>query len=131
MGRLDDEGRVWFLGRKTHRIFTKSGVVYPVQVEALFNRHSHVARSALVGVGPKGEQIPVLVVEPVPGVLPMLPRERRAFIADLEKIAAENPLASDVRNIFIIDALPVDIRHNAKIDRLALAKWAGKRSIST
>ena len=127
MGRVDGEGRIWFLGRKTHRIFTKSGVIYPVQVEALFNRHSHVARSALVGVGPKGEQIPALVVEPVPGVLPMLPRERRAFIADLEKIAAENPLASEVGSILIIDALPVDIRHNAKIDRLALAKWAGKR----
>ena len=127
MGRLDSVGRVWFLGRKTHRVFTRDGVLYPVSVEAVFNRHPCVARSALVGVGPKGRQIPALVVEPVEEALPMTLKERKRFLFELAEIAEKNDAASGVENFLFIDTLPVDIRHNAKIDRLALAEWAGIR----
>ena len=41
--------------------------MYTVCCEAIFNRHPDAARSALVGVGPPGVQVPAIVVEPLPG----------------------------------------------------------------
>jgi len=34
-------------------------------------------------------------------------------------------VAPPVAAVLIVDHLPVDIRHNAKIDRAAVATWAG------
>jgi acyl-CoA synthetase (AMP-forming)/AMP-acid ligase II len=67
IGYLDAQGRLWFCGRKVERLETKEGVVAPVPVEGVFNEHPDVFRTALVGVGDPGGQIPVLCVEMEPG----------------------------------------------------------------
>ena len=51
--------RFWFCGRKAHRVLTASGTMFTIPCEAIFNRHPQVYRSALVGVGSAGQQIPV------------------------------------------------------------------------
>ena len=38
--------------------------MFTVPTAAIFNRHADVFRSALVGLGPRGDQRPALVVEP-------------------------------------------------------------------
>ena len=66
VGYLDDRGRFWFCGRMTHRVETPDGPLYTIPCEAIFNQHADVFRSALVGIGPKGQQRPAIVVETWP-----------------------------------------------------------------
>ncbi|MDQ3511691.1 MAG: fatty acid CoA ligase family protein, partial [Pseudomonadota bacterium] len=60
LGYLDSEGRLWFCGRKSHRVETSTGPLYTEQVEPVFNQHPQVRRTALVGIGTIAAQQPVL-----------------------------------------------------------------------
>ncbi|HTK76099.1 MAG TPA: fatty acid CoA ligase family protein [Gemmataceae bacterium] len=60
VGYLDESGRLWFCGRKAHRVRTANGTLYTIPVEAVFNTHPAVFRTALVGVGAPDRQTPVL-----------------------------------------------------------------------
>jgi olefin beta-lactone synthetase len=64
LGWMDSKGRIWFCGRKNHRVITEKGTLFTIPVEAIFNNHPLVYRSALTGVGPVSCQIPVVFVEP-------------------------------------------------------------------
>src|SRR5205085_3677620 len=63
LGYRDETGRLWFCGRKAHRVTTAAGPLDTIPVEAVFNTHPAVYRTALIGVGPAGAQTPVLCVE--------------------------------------------------------------------
>jgi acyl-coenzyme A synthetase/AMP-(fatty) acid ligase len=121
VGYLDLEGRLWFCGRKAHRVETADEVMYTEKVEAIFNRHPRVARSALVGVGPRKQQRPVIVVElkAQAGAA-----ERGALREELLRLAEGSEVSRGVRDLLFHDSLPVDPRHNAKIIREELAVWA-------
>jgi acyl-coenzyme A synthetase/AMP-(fatty) acid ligase len=126
VGYRDAHGRIWFCGRKAHRVTTGQGTMYSVRCEAVFNEHPDVLRSALVGVGPPGRQIPVMVVEPEGGRLPS--RSRQEAIRDeLLQLARANDLTRSIETILFHRRFPVDVRHNAKINREALAAWAARR----
>ncbi len=127
VGYLDDQGRLWVCGRKAHVVHTADGPLYPVPCEAVFNEHPRVFRSALVGVGPRGEQEPVVVVEPEPGQFPRSATDRRRFEEELLELAAANPVTARVRRVLFRKALPVDVRHNVKINRELLAEWAARK----
>ena len=81
VGHLDDEGRLWVEGRLVHVLTTADGPVTPVGAEQLVEAVPGVARAALVGVGPAGAQVPVLVVEPSPGAAPGAGAGRRGGLA--------------------------------------------------
>ncbi|MBM4377046.1 MAG: AMP-binding protein, partial [Deltaproteobacteria bacterium] len=66
LGYLDEAGRLWFCGRKVHRVRTAQGELYTAQVEGVFDAHSEVRRSALVGIGPKERARPVVWIEREP-----------------------------------------------------------------
>lgn len=122
MGYLDAQGRLWFCGRKAHRVRTAQGMRYTICCEAIFNEHPRVRRSALIGLGPWGEQTPVIVVEPVGPVAD----EQQLFV-ELRQLALANPLTANIEHFLVHRSFPVDIRHNAKIFREQLADWACKR----
>lgn len=63
VGYFDEQGRLWMCGRKSHRVITPHGVLFTEPVEAIFNQHPAVRRTALVGVGDAPNQRPVLCVE--------------------------------------------------------------------
>jgi olefin beta-lactone synthetase len=127
VGYLDELDRFWFCGRKSHRVRTASGVLYTIPCEAIFNTHPHVYRSALVGVGPVGRSRPVVFVEPWPEHWPRSKSARRQLIDELLELAGSRTLTRSIRDIVLWRALPVDIRHNAKIFREQLAAWATRR----
>jgi len=127
LGYLDQQDRFWFCGRKSHRLETEDGPMYTVPCEAIFNRHERVYRSALVGVGPRGKQRPVVIVEPWPDRRPTDRAGRNELLDELMDIAQSHPLTRGIRDILIHSSLPVDIRHNAKIFREELAVWATTR----
>ncbi len=101
LGYFDADGFLWFCGRKSERV----GELYPDCIEGRFN--PWCGRTALVGVGGQ----PVLVIEGTRD--PEL--EQRVLEAGLVKHVVFHP------------AFPVDARHNSKIHRHTLAKWAQKR----
>ncbi len=122
MGYLDNQSRLWFCGRKAHRVFTEKGTLYTIPCEAIFNEHPLVFRSALVGVGKKGQQRPVIIIES----LNKIRREKKLF-SDLKLLAKANDLTRDIDTFLIHPKFPVDIRHNAKIFREKLALWAARK----
>lgn len=122
--RFDGEGRLWFLGRKAHRLETERGVRMPVPVENVFNQHPRVHRTALVGLGERGRETPLLVVEPLPGELPKSAVMTQAFIMQLRDIGRRTPRAADIDRFLFHPGFPVDPRHNAKIHNEALKRWA-------
>ncbi len=118
LGYFDGQGRLWFCGRKAHRVKTEKGERYTVCVEGVFNAHPKVKRTALVGVGLK----PVLCVELEPETAPS-----DALKKEILNLAGRAESARDIQELLFHPRFPVDTRHNAKIDREALALWAARR----
>ena len=116
VGHLDDAGRLWVEGRTVHIVRSESGPITPIPVERMVERGLPVARSAAVGIGPVGVQQLVVVVED-PASEPGL---ASTATTDEVRRLVERPVAA----VLTLPRLPVDIRHNAKIDRAAVAAWA-------
>jgi acyl-CoA synthetase (AMP-forming)/AMP-acid ligase II len=127
IGYYDEKGRLWFCGRKAHRVITGNGILYSVCCEAIFNRHPYVSRSALVGIGPEGRQTPVIIIEPKSGKMPRTAEAKIKFIDELNDLGAEHDFTLRISQFLFHPAFPVDIRHNAKIFREKLAAWANCR----
>jgi acyl-CoA synthetase (AMP-forming)/AMP-acid ligase II len=125
VGYRDHQGRLWFCGRKTHRVHTAEGTLYTIPCEAVFNTHAGVNRTALVGVGPAGSMRPVLCVEPSRWPLPRAERSRIA--GELRALGQGFPHTRPIETFLFRRSFPVDIRHNAKIFREKLAAWASRR----
>jgi len=122
LGWLDADGRLWFCGRKTQRVVVDADTTLCTeQIEPVYNTHPDVRRTALVGVGTRGAQIPVLCVELQAGV----DRTRfDAIVDELRHIGEAFVHTAKVRAFLRHPGFPVDIRHNAKIGREKLAAWA-------
>ncbi|MDR9390318.1 MAG: fatty acid CoA ligase family protein [Wenzhouxiangella sp.] len=125
LGWLDDEGRVWFCGRKSERVVTEDGVLFTECVEGIVNAVSGVYRSALVGVDPSGQsgggvKTPVVVVELESG------QQTQPVIDAVKAELQVRPLTQSIERVEPHPGLPVDIRHNAKIKRGALAEAFAK-----
>ena len=127
LGWMDEKGRLWFCGRKSHRVISGDQTLYTIPCEAIFNNHPQVFRSALVGVGPRPHQRPVIIVE-------LEKTENRPNHRKLEKellgLAAANKLTKSIQTLLFHKAFPVDIRHNSKIFREKLAVWAEKKNLA-
>ena len=121
VGYLDERGRIWFCGRKSHRVVTRAGTLFTIPCEAIFNTHAAVFRSALVGVPRSGDVEPVICIE--------LEADARAqseakLREELLALGTKFPHTQSIRTVLFHPAFPVDIRHNAKIFREKLAVWA-------
>ena len=125
LGYLDTRGRLWFCGRKAHRVITEAGTLYTIPCEAVFNEHPHVLRTALVGIGPdRNRQTPVIVVEPQPEHFPKTKAAEAKLRSELLELGQGAELTRLIRHVLFHRSFPVDIRHNAKIKRELLAHWA-------
>lgn len=124
LGYRDQQGRIWFCGRKAHRVVTRDEVLFTIPCEAIFNTHQEVFRTALVGVGALDRQRPVLCVELEKGT------DTKALARihqELLEIGAGHAITRNIKTFLFHPAFPVDIRHNAKIFREKLAVWAGEQ----
>jgi len=119
VGYFDAQGRLWFCGRKTQRVETAQGPLYTEQVEPVFNALDGIARTALVGVGAPGRQVPVLCYELLPATV-----DSPALVERLRREAAAHAHTARIERFLPHPGFPVDIRHNAKIGREKLAVWA-------
>ena len=125
VGHLDDDGRLWIEGRLQHVVTSPEGPVAPGGPEARIDALDGVHRSAVVGVGPVGTQAVVAVVEPSPQPGTRTPRPGLAD-AELTREVREAAAPVAVSAVLVTDTVPVDIRHQSKIDRTRLAGWADR-----
>ncbi|MDD0858589.1 AMP-binding protein [Arthrobacter alpinus] len=123
VGHLDTEGRLWVEGRMEHILTTPAGVKTPVAPEQAIETVAGVARAAVVGVGPMGTQAAVAIIETTPAVKrPGLAPAPLAAAVRAASLSVGLPLAA----VLTIDAMPTDVRHNSKIDRAKLSRWAAR-----
>ncbi len=120
VGYRDEKGRFWFCGRMAHRVVTPDDTLFTIPCEAIFNNHPQVSRSALVGIGARGQQRPVLIVQPIAGTTV----NQQQLFAELRVMGSEYPHTRSICSFLVHPQFPVDIRHNAKIFREQLAVWA-------
>ena len=114
---LDEDGSIWFCGRVAERVQATDGVLFTDPIEAIFNQQNGVFRSALIGLGEPGNQVPAIVIEPE--------QDQQAgeeWSEILLNAIPEDSSAAQVKRVFFHKSFPVDVRHNAKIHRLTLAK---------
>ena len=119
--------------------------MFSIPCEAISNNSPNVFRSALVGVPlPKDfrepELIderakefrsvwkePVMVVEPAQDARPSDVEAEERLKNEVLTLLKRSPLTSTINKVLICNSLPVDARHNAKINRELLAQWATAR----
>lgn len=123
VGYFDDRGRIWFCGRKSHRVITPGGTLFTEPCEAIFNGHARVFRSALVGVGRSPNQRPVICIE-----LREVDDQANldGLTRELLEIARTHEHTRSIETVLYHPGFPVDIRHNSKIFREQLAAWASE-----
>ena len=122
IGTIDADGRLWIGGRTGHVIRTATGPVAPTPIERAVDMLDGIRRSAAVGVGPAGAQVVVVIAETSDA-------GRRPCQSSLDRIdriraAVAEATGLDVAACLEVPSLPVDRRHNSKIDRTHLADWA-------
>jgi len=120
IGTLDASGVLWFHGRKAERVHTAAGPLDTEPCERVFRAHPRATRCALVGLGERPAQRPALVAETAVRDA----REARALARELRALALAHPHTAAIKLFYFREKFPVDVRHNAKIHRLALARWA-------
>jgi olefin beta-lactone synthetase len=119
-GYLDAQGRIWFCGRKAERVEIAGAILHTEPCEQVFRRHPRAARCALIGFGPRPRQRPAIVVE----TSVRNSAEARTLTRELRALALEHPHTALIKVFYFRPKFPVDVRHNAKIHRLTLARWA-------
>lgn len=109
MGYKDQKGRLWLTGRINSVIKKRYGEpIYPLTVEAALSMLPYIHRTALVGIGNIDRKM-VLVVELRPGKT-----EPSDWQAQIKMFCEEHGWQLDA--IHRIHRIPVDPRHNARID---------------
>ncbi len=126
VGYFDDQSRLWFCGRKAHRVVLAEKTLYTIPCEAIINEHPDVYRSALVGIGLQDDGIyenAVIIVEPHKNST----IERECLISQVRILSHSNEVTEKINYFLVHQDFPVDIRHNAKIFREKLATWAQRK----
>lgn len=126
LGFLDTKGLLWFCGRKIERVETSSGPLFTDCCENIINQHPLVYRSALINIKRKTENFPAIVIEPHKYAWPKSSRDKKNLLIQIKSFAQIHPITQRINHFFLYKQFPVDVRHNAKIHRLTLAKYFSK-----
>jgi acyl-coenzyme A synthetase/AMP-(fatty) acid ligase len=105
LGYRDAGGRLWLVGRAAAAIGDARGTVEPLRVECALSYLHGIVRAALTAT----DGARILVVEPAAGVR-------------VDESAVRAALAFTPIDALIVARVPVDPRHNAKVDYAALRR---------
>lgn len=124
IGYIDEKNQLWFLGRKAHQVVVNENTIhYPIQVEAIFNLHPAIKRTALIKLSQNQVTIPALAIERRDGKTQMTDDFKLQLLA----LAKGSHYTSMIKDFFLCPSFPVDVRHNIKIDRVKLSEWAQEK----
>jgi acyl-CoA synthetase (AMP-forming)/AMP-acid ligase II len=126
LGYIDNDGLLWFCGRKGHRV-TLNNIVYPsVPQENPFLNIPLVEKCAYVGPLINGVPIPCLIIEPK---RKLTSHEKNDLKIKLREMAQTKLPETPIKRVLFHSEFPVDVRHNIKIDRLKLKDMVEKGHI--
>jgi len=120
VGHFDEQGRLWVEGRLAHVLVTAEGPVTPVAAELVAQRAARVPLAALVGVGPAGAQVPVVVLLAPGPTLGLADPDLTARVRG----AVRETTGLELAAVLTMRSLPVDVRHRSKVDRIRIAREA-------
>ena len=106
-GYIDDRGMLWLVGRQAAAIRDTRGTVYPFQVEYALSDLEGIRRTALV----QHDGRRTLVLEVRGGAISTASSKAAACIA-----------THGIERIVAVRRIPLDKRHNSKVDYPALAR---------
>jgi acyl-CoA synthetase (AMP-forming)/AMP-acid ligase II len=112
-GYLDEQGRVWLLGRCSARIQDDLGILYPFAVETAISHHPAVHRSAVVQHN--GQRLLVVELKPTAKGTSWTVERKGQILTSLQQSLTWAQIQA-----YKVVTIPVDKRHNAKIDYSAL-----------
>ena len=115
VGHLNDG--LFIEGRTAHIINTRTKKLTPVPLEQSIEELFPGVTAAAVGV-PHGDAADLVVV---------LSNGKKTAVADAETLRRMRDIAPEIAAVLWKKELPVDRRHNSKIDRIALAAWAAEK----
>ncbi len=125
LGWFDAEGRLWFCGRKSHRVVLSDGTtLFTEPCEGPFSAQPEFRRAALTGPLVRGVVVPVMCLEP--WTFPRTAEARARLIARAREVAAAHDTTRGLATFLLHPGFPVDVRHNAKIRREDLVGWAAR-----
>jgi olefin beta-lactone synthetase len=125
IGYFDEEGYLWFCGRKVDRVQLAEHELYTDCCENVFNVHSDVKRSALIPfVDLEGVSAAAIVIQPKSNFSIKDEEEKKRLTKEILTIAEGNWVTKKIKHVLIKESFPVDVRHNAKIKRDILTVWA-------
>ena len=110
-GFLDDAGKLWLTGRVKDSLVLKGSVIQPYPLEQSLDNVAGIVRSALIHCN---DALHVFIQKSV--------ESSQAMTADVRCEIEQILEAAGLHhfNINVIERMPVDGRHNSKIDRIAL-----------
>ena len=123
VGYLDEQGRFWYCGRKSHRVETARGPLFTECVEAIFDKHPAVYKSALVGLGDAPNQAAAICILATGKTA--LPAGDKPVEAAMQ-LTGDHPLSEKIAAVIFVPDMPVDVRHNSKIIREVLRDCAAE-----
>jgi len=109
-GSLDSDGRLWLAGRCQARLEDDRGISYPLGIEAVAQEVGNVERAALVTL--QGDRVLLVACKQV--CQNMVEQEIRPRL-----------VGAGIDVLRFMSSLPVDRRHNGKIDYARLYKLLG------
>ncbi|MGA3048248.1 MAG: AMP-binding protein [Terracidiphilus sp.] len=104
LGRLDQQGRLWLLGRASAAIKDERGVLYPFAIECAALQISGISRAAILSI--EGRRV-LAVESPAHSAV---------------EAARESLQWAFIDEVRLLRSIPMDKRHNAKVDYVALRK---------
>ncbi|MCL2491323.1 MAG: fatty acid CoA ligase family protein [Coriobacteriia bacterium] len=125
VGTIDEQGRIWFWGRNSHVVDLEDRKMYPIPCELVFNQLDGIKRTALVGPIIDEKVVPTLVIEMEDGSTRMTDELLGALQDTRNRFEHTLP----IELFYLKRSFPVDVRHNIKIDRLALRRWVEDKAI--
>jgi acyl-CoA synthetase (AMP-forming)/AMP-acid ligase II len=109
LGQLDHQGRLWLMGRASAAINDQRGILYPFAVECAARQVPGIRRAAILSVDGRR----VLAIEAHSGL-------------DAEMVRRELGWAH-LDEVRLLRSIPMDKRHNAKVDYVGLRKLLSQR----
>jgi len=122
VGYFDSLGRIWFCGRSSHIININKQFIYPIKIESIFNNNVMIKRSALIKIITSNKSYLALIIERHDKKTKLYFNKKTSFVTQLIKINDCIKKENQVTKFFLSKELPLDRRHNIKIDRIKLAQ---------
>jgi acyl-CoA synthetase (AMP-forming)/AMP-acid ligase II len=130
IGHLDENGELWFCGRKSHRVQTATQTLFSIPCESIFNQHPEIKRTALIGplTNQRDKSAAGLVIETI-NQKNLTTKEKQKIIDELKELGSKHHKTKEIQAFYFCKAFPVDVRHNIKIDRNLLTSWANNAQL--